>query len=494
MRTDADLPEFHTALGDALTEASQLERLLAYPEFRDRLTRICRWIARHDEVPELVDEVCLKILKRETTYLPPYQTEYQFFGWLAVLAKNVYRNQKRDRLTTMTCTESAKQWPKSAAAIPDSRIDEYMDHVEECAYHRELMFLEQQQGEHELRAVFRRARGLDSQGRLLRGELLKTTIADHERCQASWKKEGQITDLPFNHIALYNGDKQIASCGRFFDFSRHESINELDPQAGLQIRGVSNVENKDVLLGFYPLAGVRHEGTELLLDLGNGYTVGLGVVRLKEKTFAVEFRCVETETLEDPCSVREYTSNAEKNPPLGDAGNSSKAIAKRSNWTWSNSLPNSLARPSLAVQICALLFVIGLAFENVTYLNQWLTTKFTQQAAVGSIHALVNRLQRSAKPEDNFAATRTNPGPQASVPHDLPKAGPKVVDAVKPLAIKTRTEAVNNEHQNAAPKKLIKYTSKAARIRNSGFRGVALVPDPFNSKKLSNICAGKDPE
>ena len=147
--------------------------------------------------------------------------------------------------------------------------------------------------ERELRTKFRLARGLDSQGRLLEGKQLTQAIAENERRLASWKKESGA----FNLIALYNGSRQIASCGSFFDFSRHESINELDPEAGLQIRGINRSEEEDVLLGSYALTGVRHDGEEQVLPLPNGYTVGLRVIRLDDNTFVVGFRCVDSELI-----------------------------------------------------------------------------------------------------------------------------------------------------------------------------------------------------
>jgi hypothetical protein len=145
--------------------------------------------------------------------------------------------------------------------------------------------------ERELRMKFRLARGLDGQGRLLEGKILTQAIAENERRLASWKKAKE-ENFPFNLIALYNGNRLIASCGSFFEFGRHESINELDPQAGLQIRGINRSEEEDVLLGSYALDGVRHDGEEQVLPLLNGYTVGLRVIRLDEKRFGIGFRCV----------------------------------------------------------------------------------------------------------------------------------------------------------------------------------------------------------
>lgn len=159
--------------------------------------------------------------------------------------------------------------------------------------------------ERELRMKFRLARGLDSQGRLLEGKLLTQAIAENERRLASWKKESEA----FNLIALYNGSRQIASCGSFFDFGRHESINELDPQAGLQIRGINRSEEEDVLLGSYALDGVRHDGDEQVLPLGNGYTVGLSVIRLDEKTFVIGFRCVDSESMKQLSYTEDFTAS-----------------------------------------------------------------------------------------------------------------------------------------------------------------------------------------
>jgi DNA-directed RNA polymerase specialized sigma24 family protein len=535
MATNANLPDFHTAFLNTLMETRQSESLLAHPEFRDRLMRICRRLAKPDDVADLFDEVCLKILNQVATGLPPFRTEPQFFGWVAGLAKKVYMDQKRHRLETMACTESHKHWPKSSAAVPEDLFDKYMDHVEKCPYHAELIFQEQEECEQKLRSIFRLARGLDSQGRLLQGEHLDAALADHERRLAAWKKEARIENSPFNHIALYNGDRQIASCGRFLDFSRHESINELDPQAALQIRGIGNIENQDVLLGVYALAGVRHEGLEQLLALDNGFTVGLRVVRLSENTFAVDFRCVETETLGE-CSPERDRSNADKlRHRLDDVGILPKASAikslqfrllrcaagiKQTNQSWTSSVVKALARPSHAVQLGVILVVTGLVFQNGMYLHEW-TRKITQQITSTCFHCVINKLY-SQKTEVIYAATRSVPEPQRPVLRAASNPESNMASPVKPIVMVARIEANNsalkNERQvafveNAAPKKLIKYTSrvgwgsaapllsrsematllgtpKSAQTRN--FRGISSAPDSFNSRKLSGNCPGKD--
>ena len=250
----------------------------------------------------------------------------------------------------MRCNDESKGWPRSSSEVPDNLIDEYMDHAEKCPYHAELMLLEQRQTERELRMKFRLARGIDRQGRLLQGKMLTRAIDENERRLASWKKEREAANSPFNLIALYNGSRQIASCGSFFDFSRHESINELDPQAGLQIRGINRSEEEDVLLGSYALAGVRHDGEEQLLALRNGYTVGLRVIRLDAKTFALGFRCVDSASMEKLSYTQDFTTGGgEVSDRVLDSENPSFSKSKR---------------------LASTLLLVLLLFEAVSYSRQ----------------------------------------------------------------------------------------------------------------------------
>jgi hypothetical protein len=193
-----------------------------------------------------------------------------------------------------TCTEKTRRWPDALADVPSDEMDDFLTHAEACPYHTEILRAE----DAELRAAFRQARGLDSQGRLLLGDELQAAIAEHERRLKIWQ-ETLKTESTFSDISLYNGGRKIASCGKFFDLAKHESLHELDPQAGLQIRGIRGGDlEEDVLLGFYALVGVRHNDDEQFLQLDNGYTVGLKVRPSEERTFMVQFRCVETSALE----------------------------------------------------------------------------------------------------------------------------------------------------------------------------------------------------
>lgn len=530
MSTDADLPDFHTALNNALKETNQIQRLLVHPEFHERLRQLCRRIANSDDVADLVDEVGLRISK---FLMEPagFQTEHQFFGWVAGVAKKVHRDQKRYRFEKMTCTDSGKHWPNSSADVPEDRIDEYMDHALKCAYHAELISLEEQPAEQELRSIFRRARGLDRHGRLLRGELLNTTIVDHERRLTSWKKE--ITTLPINRIALYNGEKEIASCGRFFDFTRHESVNELDPQVGLQILGISNFENENVLIGSYALAGVRHEGVEQRLPLDNGFTVGLTIVRLNERTFAVGFRCVETESLEELSPAGEYSRNDAQLPDwLGDVGSTPKvsainSVQFRSNRIyffllkcgagikllpgWTISMAKALI-PSRAFQVGVIILAAGLAIEHSDSLNHWLKTKLLKQPAT-SISAVINGIERSQLQLENHAGTNSHPEPQI----------PAVSEASNPQRhIVTRIDghdpaSTDQGHTGSnEANRLIQYTSrvrrrdaaapnlghrnemlmlsgnaKFVRVSEKSVHAKASLLDPYTAKKLAGLCQEK---
>jgi hypothetical protein len=193
------------------------------------------------------------------------------------------------------CTEKTRQWPNALADVPSDEMDDFLTHAEACPYHTEILRAEDE----ELRAVFRQARGFDSHGHLLLGDELQATIAEHERRLKIWQ-ETLKEEPTFSNISLYNGDRKIASCGMFFDLTKHESLHELDPQAGLQIRGIRGGDvDEDVLLGCYALVGVRHNDDEQFLELDNGYTVGLKVRPSEERTFMVQFRCVETSVLEE---------------------------------------------------------------------------------------------------------------------------------------------------------------------------------------------------
>jgi hypothetical protein len=194
------------------------------------------------------------------------------------------------------CTEKAKRWPDALAAVSPDELEEFLDHAEVCPFHAEKLRVE----EKAFRSVFRSARGLDNDGRILEGVELAKSIAEHERRILHWEEAARKMELPFKHISLSNCGEEIASCGKFLAFPKHLGIHQLETQAGLQIWGILDDRGKaeKVLLGFYPLADVQHAGDEKLLPLDNGYTVGLRVEELGERRFSIEFRCVENAVLE----------------------------------------------------------------------------------------------------------------------------------------------------------------------------------------------------
>lgn len=196
------------------------------------------------------------------------------------------------------CTERARRWPDEPTDVSPDELDAFLTHAryDVCPFHAEKVRAEEER----MRSEFRLARGLDSHGRILRGRELKATITKHQRRQARWKETAQRMEQPFKRIYLSNCGEDIAGSGKFYDFRRYEGDHLLNPKAGLQIWGVLRDEmgTEEVLLGFHPLAGVRHTGEETFIPLANGYTVGLKVMQLDEQLFNIKFRCVENEVLE----------------------------------------------------------------------------------------------------------------------------------------------------------------------------------------------------
>lgn len=296
MATEGNQPGLYGALYNAMTDPELIGDLLQHPEFLSKARIICNRIASPAGSEELLQETCLRVLDRVSQLNPnSIRNEGEFFEWFSQLARYVHLSKQWSKAAVSRCTEAAAGWPDALADVQDDDVDRFLNHVDACPYHTRLLHAEDEK----LRAIFRRARGLDSKGRILHGPELRTRIIEHQRRMQNWReaafKEGRL----FGQVALFNAGKEIASCGRFYDFSIHISRNELDPVAGLQILGVTNSNPAEhVLLGFYPLAGVRHGDKEQTLKLDNGYTVGLKVKPVSETTFEIRFRCVETKTPE----------------------------------------------------------------------------------------------------------------------------------------------------------------------------------------------------
>ena len=303
MATEENLPSLYSALSSAMTDPELISDLLRHPEFLRKARIICNRIAGPSGSDDLLQEACARVAERVSQINPnSIRNEAEFFGWFSLLARRVHLSRKWSVVAVSSCTEEAAGWPDALADVLPEELDQFLGHVDACPYHTRLLQAEDKK----LRAIFRRARGLDSKGRILCGAELQASITEHKRRFQKWSEAALQKGGLFGGVALSNGGRDIASCGRFYDFSIHISRNELDPAAGLQIRGVTSSDpDEDVLLGFYPLAGVGHEDQEQPLKLDNGYTVGLKVKQVTETTFDIHFRCVETSTLEAECAVED---------------------------------------------------------------------------------------------------------------------------------------------------------------------------------------------
>lgn len=296
MATEDNHPSFYSVLYDAMTDHELIGDLLRHYEFRRKAGQICREIAGPEGGDELFRQACLRMREYASDLRPnTIRGEREFFRWFSRLARQVHLGNALSAAAVNRCIDGAGLWPDSSDDVPADDMERFLAHADECPYHTRILRAE----EEELRAAFNRARGLDSHGRILLGDELKASVAEHRRRLQNWREAVSKKPTPFAEVALFNSGVKVASCGKFYDFPIHQSRNELDPYAGLHICGVSgDSPDESVLLGFYALAGVRHTGEEHRLALENGYTVGLRIKQLDETTFDIVFRCVETKKLE----------------------------------------------------------------------------------------------------------------------------------------------------------------------------------------------------
>lgn len=296
METEEQYPSLYTALYNATTDHTRIGDLLRHPEFQRRARLICSRIAGSKGGEDLLQEVCLRVLESADDLNPDsIRSEGDFFEWFTRLARAVRLSKLLSAAAVNACADVAGRWPDSSDDVSDDYMERFLAHADDCPYHTRILRTE----EEEVGSAFGRARGLDSGGRILLGEELKMKIADHERRLEHWRKVALRDGELHGQVALFNAGRKVASCGWFSDFSNHQSKHELDPHVGLQIRGVSSGDpDEDVLLGFYPLAGVRHGEDEKFLKLENGYTICLKVKEVGGNYFEIHFRCVDTKTLE----------------------------------------------------------------------------------------------------------------------------------------------------------------------------------------------------
>lgn len=296
MSTGENQPSLYGAVYNAMTDPELIGDLLRHPEFRSQAKQVCDRLAGRAGGEELLQEACLRLVERAGQLKPDLiRNEGEFFRWFSQLARRVHLSRVLSAAAVGGCTRKADGWPDAPADVPPDDIGRFLAHADACPYHTRRL----REGDERLRAIFRRARGLNHQGRIPHGDELRASIDDHKRRLQSWRDTAFKKDGQFGPVSLYNGDREVATCGERYDFSNKVSRNELDPYAGLQIRGL-NGSNPDesVLLGFYALASVRHDGAEQTLKLDNGYVVCLKVNQVGETTYEIHFRCVETKALE----------------------------------------------------------------------------------------------------------------------------------------------------------------------------------------------------
>ncbi|HEV7396410.1 MAG TPA: hypothetical protein VGN86_07865, partial [Pyrinomonadaceae bacterium] len=198
---------------------------------------------------------------------------------------------------THRCIDEKHHWSDSINEIPPKDLDEFLSHVDACRYHAQILAREDQ----ELRVTLRPAHGLSPTGEILEGEELKRALRNNERRQVRWKEQTSKKELPFAYVALRNAGKEIARCGEFHEFQRHEAVHQLDPEAGLQIFGVlTGGTESETQLGFFPMVGVKLDGSESRIGLENDYVVCLRVVPRALRRYFVHFRCVSKKELAKP--------------------------------------------------------------------------------------------------------------------------------------------------------------------------------------------------
>lgn len=267
------------------------------------------------------------------------------------------------------CTEG---WPNAPNDVSPDAVDAFLAHVAGCPFHQKALDAE----EEKIRVTFRLARGLDAHGRILVGTELDRAVKAHDRNRAAWKQIAQEMNRPFKRIYLSNLGDLVAGSGKFFIFRKYEGHHRLDPEAGLQLWGVL-AEGKsvpDVLLGYYPLAGVRHTGQEQFLPIEDRYTVGLRVEQLhKDDEFNIGFRCVENEVLERERAAailnNKETGQVDQATPLKRVTEMLRWVVSSWRWTtvrlqslvWSfRSQPLSFQEKLVSCAAVVLVFCIGL--------------------------------------------------------------------------------------------------------------------------------------
>ena len=288
-----DIPK--SVLQNVLTGRQPTRMLLSDRAFQLRAQQICKQIKRSADCDDLIADVNLRVLQSGSTLKrAKLKNENQFFRWFIAVAKNLHR-----RSTMKSCNEKARHWPNSTAYLSAVELDGFFAHADVCPYHRAILEAEETEQDQKFASMLKSVRGLDAHGRILGLQHLRATVADLKRRMAAMRNGKALADgFPFQSIGVYNDGRRIALASSSFDPLTHRCTHQLNPLAGLQIRGITGPKPEDyVPLGFYPLDGVRHLDTEHHLHLPNGYTVGLSIEQHSETSFTVGFKCVKSEAM-----------------------------------------------------------------------------------------------------------------------------------------------------------------------------------------------------
>src|SRR5258705_5720713 len=102
--------------------------------------------------------------------------------------------------TMKRCTSHSEKWPDSIDQVAPEKLDDYLVHAEACAYHEQSLLAEDEG----LRSMFKLARGLDPEARILFDTELEDAVGEHRRRRARWAEEVSKKQMPFTRLALRN--------------------------------------------------------------------------------------------------------------------------------------------------------------------------------------------------------------------------------------------------------------------------------------------------
>ena len=184
MVTEENEPGLYGALYNAMTDPKLIGNLIAHPEFIRQARRICHAIAGPEKSQDLLQEARMRMLDLVSQLNPhTIRNEREFFDWFSLLARRVHLSRVWSVTAVSSCTHKDAGWPDVPIDIPPDEMDQFLTHADACPYHMRLLNAQDKK----LRAVYRRARALDSHGRLLGSAELDAKITEHKRRMENWR-------------------------------------------------------------------------------------------------------------------------------------------------------------------------------------------------------------------------------------------------------------------------------------------------------------------